>query len=456
MRAVSPIVQNVGFQFLRQGVMAGADILAVRLVLKAIGIEGQGICAMAAGWIAVFAFFSGVLRAAFQRFLSAEMGRSEDGRVQAAFSTSFGLSIGGGLLVILLGESVGFYGLMHYLSFPKHMASGVYLVYQLLLLGTALRFLALPHQALAVARERMGILASGGLIESVMQVGLSAALLLIPEGFRMPACAATSILTALVSFGYLAFRMRDLPEVDIRPSVDMVRARPVLAYFGWSLLSSLAGMFRLSGTETFLNRRLGVRFSSSWDVSYRAASFLYVLISGIQQAVEPQLVKRKECGAQEAYLKLTFCASRWLSFLVWLVAFPAFMFASPLVGFWLGAEQPPQIVEFLRVFLVYFMLDALTASVHSAIMSSTRIGYYQTVLAAFGIAGFLLAVVVLLFGASAWMSAAAITFSNAAGCVFRLVYFCRIERVPMRWLIRDLLLPYLAFGVLSVLLFWFL
>ena len=441
MRGLPPIVCNAGFLIFRQGLVAAADLLAVRLVLEAVGVEGQGICAMAAEWVAVFAFFSGTLRAAFQRFLSAEIGKGAEGDACAAFSVSLALSLSGGLLVLLIGETVGLWGVMRFLSFPAGRERAVFAVYQLVLVGAAAGFLTLPYQALAVARERMGLLAVCGIIESAALLGVAASLGLLPPSVRLPVCACSGLAVALLSLGYLVCRMRDLPEVRTLPCLVAGRVRAILSYFGWSLMGSLANMVRLSGTQTLLNRRAGVAFNASWNVAFRAGCFLYVLICSVQQSIEPQLVKRRESGAHEAFLSLAFRSERVLFALAWAVAFPAFVFAPEIVSAWLGSAQPPQIVEFLRVFLVYFLFAALSAPLHSAIMASVRIGRFQTVLSALCLSGFVAAAVALAAGVPAWGAAACVTAANALGFAYRAFHFCRTERVRFVRFAREALLP---------------
>ena len=455
MRPLSPIARNFGHLFVRQGIVAAADMLSIRLVLKAIGVEMQGVCAMAAGWVAVFSFFSGTLRAAFQRFLSAETGRAANGDASTAFSVSLGISIAAGLVVLLLGETFGLYGLTRILSFSSVSAGDVHVVYQLTLIGAVFRFISLPHQALVVARERMGILASCGLVESFVLVALSASLLLLPDGIRLPACAGMAAITASSSLAYLAYRLRRYPELHAGISFNPLIMCRILVYFGWSGLGSLVGMLRLSGTETVLNRWRGVAFNSSWNTAFRAGSCIYVLISSLQQAVEPQLVKRLEAGDWNGYLSLAFRSERWLIGLVWAVAFPMFFFAPEFVGFWLGAEQPPQIVAFLRMFILYFFVDALSAPIHSAIMSSVRIGRYTVVVSTFGALGFVGAVLTLLSDAPAWVAAACLAGANAACLLFRLAYFCRSANVGLARISRELILPTACAAIASAVLFAF-
>ena len=455
MRGLPPIACNAGFLILRQGLVVAADLLAVRLILKAVGIEGQGICAMAVEWVSTFAFFAGTLRAAFQRFFSAELGKATNGGVGEAFSVSLSLALMGGLLVLLVGETVGLWGLMRFLSFPAGREGVVFAIYQLVLVGAAAGFLTLPYQALAVARERMGLLAVCGLVESATLLGVATLLGMLPMSARLPVCACSGLAVAALSLGYLVWRMRDLPEVWSFPRLVTGRVRAILSYFGWSVMSSIANSVRLSGAQAMLNRRMGVAFNASWNVAFRAGCFLYVLVPSVQQAIEPQLVKRQEVGAHEAFLALTFRSERILFALVWAVAFPAFVFAPEIVSVWLGSAQPPQIVEFLRVFLVYFIFVALSAPLHSAIMASVSIGRFQTVLSALCVASFVAAAVVLFMGSPAWSAAVCVTAANVLGFAYRAFHFCRTERVRFIRFACETLLPITGLVVFSFVAFLF-
>lgn len=455
MRGLPSIARNTSFLIFRQGLVAAADLLAVRLILNAVGVEGQGICAMVVEWVAVFSCFTGTLRAAFQRFLSAEIGKGAEGDVRQAFAVALLLTLSGGLLVLLIGETFGLWGLTRFLAFPDGRHGDVLAVYQAVLAGVAVSYLTLPFQALAVARERMGILAGCGIVESATLLGVAVLLNALPDAVRLPVCSTSGLLITVLSLTYLRVRMRDLPEVRTMPVFARERARAILSYFGWSIMGSFANMVRLSGTQTLLNRRAGVAFNSSWSVAYRVGSFLYVLVSSVQQAIEPQLVKRLEGGAREEFLTLTFRSERWLFTLVWIIAFPVLVFTPELVGWWLGDVQPPQIVPFVRVFVLYFLFAALSAPFHSAIMASVSIGRFQSVLSVLCVTGFVAVAVALFGGAPAWCAAACVAAANVLGFAYRLFHFCRTESVPFQLLARKTLLPIAALVAASFLILSF-
>ena len=406
-----------------------ANLLAVRIVLGALGVESQGICVAVAGWISVFAFFSGTLRAAFQRFLSSAIGRGGVDGMRASFGASMGLACLGALAILLVGETVGLWGVFHVLSYPPERQVAVGAVYQLTLVGSALGFLVLPYQALVVARERMRILAEGGVIEAMALLGTAALAHVLPGGVRIAAVASTGGIVAVMLVGYYAFRLRRLPEIWTRPLFRVSDVRDILSYFGWSMLGSVASTARYSGTELMVNRRFGVAYDSSWSVGFGIGSCLYALVSGVQQAIEPQLVKRREQSDARGFRTLAMRAECGLFAIVFAVAFPAFVFAPQVVGWWLGPVQPPQAVAFVRVFLVHFLFDALSGPLHSAIMSAVDIGRFQVVLSCITASGFVLAGAALLLGLPAWGMVCGIVVANAAGWIYRVFYFFRSSPV---------------------------
>lgn len=422
-------MRNVLFLYLRQGLVMAANLVAVKIVLDALGVESQGICAAVAGWVSVFAFFSGTLRAAFQRFLSSAIGRGGENGIRASFGASMGLACLGALSILLIGETVGLWGVFRMLSYPQERQSAVIVVYQLSLVGSALGFLILPYQALAVARERMRILAEGGVIEAMALLGTAALAHILPSGVRIVAVAFTGGLTAILLLGYYAFRLRRLPEIWTRPLFRTSDVRDILSYFGWSMLGSVAGTARYSGTELMVNRRFGVAYDSSWSVGFSVGSCLYALVSSVQQAIEPQLVKRREQSDARGFRALAMRAECVLFAIVFAVAFPAFVFAPQIVAWWLGPVQPPEAVAFVRVFLVHFLFDALSGPLHSAIMSSVKIGRFQAVSSCITASGFFLAAVALMLGLPAWGAVCGIVVANAAGWIYRIFYFCRLSPV---------------------------
>ena len=179
-----------------------------------------------------------------------------------------GLACLGALAILLVGETVGLWGVFHVLSYPPERQVAVGAVYQLTLVGSALGFLVLPYQALVVARERMRILAEGGVIEAMALLGTAALAHVLPGGVRIAAVASTGGIVAVMLVGYYAFRLRRLPEIWTRPLFRVSDVRDILSYFGWSMLGSVASTARYSGTELMVNRRFGVAYDSSWSVGF--------------------------------------------------------------------------------------------------------------------------------------------------------------------------------------------
>ena len=82
------------------------SLYASRLVLQALGVEDYGIYNVVGGFVSMFSMISGSLSSASSRFLTFELGRNDESRLQQMFATSFTIQILLAVVILLLCESV--------------------------------------------------------------------------------------------------------------------------------------------------------------------------------------------------------------------------------------------------------------------------------------------------------------------------------------------------------------
>ena len=156
---------------------------------------------------------------------------------------------------------------------------------------------------------------------------------------------------------------------------------------------------------------------------------LYGIIGGFQQAYAPQFAKLWCNGAQTDFRTLLSRTMGWSVALMAIVSVPIIAFADQFVAVWLGEWAPQQSAAFVRCVMVHFLVDALAAPLHSAIVATGRIVRYQVqVLFVMG-SGFVLAGAALALGLPAWTAMAAVALSNAFAVAYRQFYVRRFVLV---------------------------
>ena len=129
------VARNTRLLYARLAVSVGAEMVAARLVLGALGVDDYGVFAAAYGGIGALFFFTGAFEAAARRFICSD---------RLNFSPLLGLTL------VLCG-AVGFLGvILSAAVFPQSFA----LLLPLLCIFV-LQVLRLPFEACIIASERM-------------------------------------------------------------------------------------------------------------------------------------------------------------------------------------------------------------------------------------------------------------------------------------------------------------
>ena len=110
------IAHNTLMLYIRMILVMGITLYTSRIVLKELGVENYGIYNVVGGVVAMFNLLVGSLRAATQRFITFELGKSENRQLKRIFSASvtihFIISIN-----IISSSIVSFYFLVNLITF---------------------------------------------------------------------------------------------------------------------------------------------------------------------------------------------------------------------------------------------------------------------------------------------------------------------------------------------------
>ena len=82
------IAKNTILLYFRMGITMAVQLYTSRVVLDVLGIEDYGIWSLVATLVVSISFFTGPLLSSTQRFISYEIGKGNENRVQIIFSQS--------------------------------------------------------------------------------------------------------------------------------------------------------------------------------------------------------------------------------------------------------------------------------------------------------------------------------------------------------------------------------
>ena len=160
------IAKNSLFLYVRMLVVMLVSLYTARVVLNVLGVEDYGVYNVVAGVVSTFSFLTGTISAATSRFFAFELGRRNEDRLSKYFRLSLLSFIVITFLIIVLAETVGLWFLYNKMIIPADKMSSAVWVYQFAILAFVVNMLAIPYNAIIVARENMQVYAYIGILLS--------------------------------------------------------------------------------------------------------------------------------------------------------------------------------------------------------------------------------------------------------------------------------------------------
>ena len=164
------IAKNTLFMYLRMGVTMLVGLYVSRIVLQQLGVEDYGLYNVIGGIIAMFSFINGSMVNVSTRFITVYLAKNDTKMLNNIFSMSFLIHFSIGVVILLLGETIGLWYLNNKLVIPEGREFAAHWLYQLSIISCILSILYVPYNGLIVAHERMKAFAYISVMDSMLKL----------------------------------------------------------------------------------------------------------------------------------------------------------------------------------------------------------------------------------------------------------------------------------------------
>ena len=101
------IAKNTLLLYVRMILIMIISLFTSRVNLQSLGVEDFGIYNVVGGVVAMFSVISGTLATAISRFITFELGRNNDKKMNIVFSTSVTIQLFLAVFIVIIAEIVG-------------------------------------------------------------------------------------------------------------------------------------------------------------------------------------------------------------------------------------------------------------------------------------------------------------------------------------------------------------
>lgn len=443
------VAQNTVFLFLRLMVSVGTGLFTSRVILQALGVEDFGIYNIVGTVVLLASFFKEALTNSTSRQLTFELGLGNEAEARRVFAMSLCLYALLSLIVLLVAETAGAWFLNTHLNINPNRMWAANWVYRFAIATFVLDLLKTPYNSVIVAHERMGFLAYVGIGEALLKLFFAYVLLwsdcdrLALHGFLW---LLASLLVLVVFAAYSRIRF---VEVRHRLLWNAPMARSLFSYSGWAMVVNAADTLLVQFNNLLFNWYGGVVANAAMGVTSQVNSQLNKLVYTFSYSFNPQIIKSYAQREYSYFMKLLFSTSRLSYFLLFAAAFPLMINLEYVLQVWL-VTPPPLTATFLRLVILYTLIDAFSAPLWLAVYATGKLRTHQIIIASLKVMNMPLSFYALKIGLPLYTPLAIWAAINMVCAVARAVYMQRLIHLSLRRYFVEVMGVVLTVTALSV------
>ena len=375
------VARNTLFLYANMVVTTVVQLIAVRLLLKALGIVDYGIYNVIGSVIAQIAFLNVAMSAATQRYLSYAIGENNKRKLSELFYGSCILHLIIGVIVIFLVEVGGQYYIYNFLVAPIERLDAASLLMHFITFSTFVNIVSVPYEADINANENMGAIATINILDSLLKLG-TALLISMYNGDRlvlfgvltMTSLSTTCILKVLYCRSKYPESHYKLHRIG-----DWKQLRNMTGFAMWNLIGAGCSVARYHGTGFILNRFFNIQANANYGVAQQVNGMLLFFAGTILRAIRPQIIKSQGAGDHHRVLRLSETTCKITSLMVAYLGIPLFVMMDFVIRIWLGEGMSTDCTTFCQYFIIIVLINQLTTGLQICIESTGNIRRVQLI-----------------------------------------------------------------------------
>lgn len=435
------IAKNTLMLYSRQILTLGIGLYTVRVTLDVLGVTDYGIYNVIAGIVSLFAFLSGSMASATQRFFSFALGEEDTDRLNKTFTSTGVIYVAIALVALILLETVGLWFVNNHLKIPPESVQAVRWVYQFSVLTFIVSIISTPFVAMTIAHEDMHIYAWVSIAESLMRLMVVLMLVHLPWG-KLELYAFLLLAVAVVrTVIYIVICTRKYSECQYRKLYwDKKLVREMFGFTGWTLFGQITCVGRNQMITILLNQFFNPTVVAARAISNSISGQMNAFSGNFNKGLYPPIIKSYAAGDRRSMFSLITNGSKITFFLMWIFSFPLFLHMDFVLHLWL-VNVPDGAVLFARLALMEVLINSISLPLYTAARAPGRMRLYELTLGSIQILIFVAAWIVLKAGGEAYSVYVIAIVANLIMFIVRLLIVRFLIGLPLKLYFRQTLLP---------------
>ncbi|MDO4171251.1 MAG: MATE family efflux transporter, partial [Prevotellaceae bacterium] len=261
------IAKNTILLYFRMLFMMVVSLYTSRVILNALGVEDFGIYNVVGGVVAMFTLISGSLSAAISRFITYELGRGDQGKLNRIFSASVTIQLLLSLIIVVLIETVGVWFLNAKMIIPAERMTAANLVLQFSIITFVINLISVPYNAAIIAHERMSAFAYISILEALFKLMIAFLIMASPIDKLIFYAILMCIVSVVIRLVYGYYCKKHFSECTYHFHWDREILMKMFGFAGWNFIGASSAVLRDQGGNIVLNLFFGPAVNAARGIS---------------------------------------------------------------------------------------------------------------------------------------------------------------------------------------------
>lgn len=372
------IAKNTLLLYFRMLFLMVVSLYTSRVILNALGVEDFGIYNVVGGVVAMFSVISGSLSAAISRFITYELGKGDQIRLNKIFSASVTIQLLLSLIIVVLIETVGVWFLNAKMTIPEMRMTAANWVLQFSIITFVINLISVPYNAAIIAHERMSAFAYISILEAVGKLAIAFLIMWSPIDKLIYYAILMCLVAVIVRFTYGHYCKKHFAECTYHFHLDKDILKQMFGFAGWNFIGAAASVLRDQGGNIIMNLFCGPSVNAARGLAFQVNSAITGFVQNFMTALNPQITKSYASGNREYMMTLIFQGARFSFYMLLLLSLPVLLNTHYILVIWLKLI-PEHAVVFVQLILIFAMHESLASPLITAMLATGNIKKYQII-----------------------------------------------------------------------------
>ena len=378
------IAKNTLLLYFRMLFMMVVSLYTSRVVLNSLGVEDFGIYNVVGGVVAMFSVISGTLSAAISRFITYELGKENQKKLNKIFSASVTIQLLLSLIIVILIESVGIWFLNEKMTIPLERMASANWVLQFSVITFVINLISVPYNAAIIAHEKMSAFAYISILEAICKLAIAFFIMISHIDKLIFYAILMCLVSIIVRFTYGHYCKKHFEECTYHFHWDKEILKNMFGFAGWNFIGASSAVLRDQGGNIILNIYFGPSVNAARSIANQVNGAIIGFVQNFMTALNPQITKSYASNDRGYMMALIFQGARLSFYMLLLLSLPVLINTHYILVIWLKLV-PEHVVLFVQLILIFAMSESISNPLITAMLATGKIRNYQIVVGAFQI-----------------------------------------------------------------------